>query len=360
MKKKKKVAIVGSVGLPANYGGFETMVYYLTAQKNAEIDFTVFCEKTPNQNKLDNFNGSKLKYLPFKANGTQSIIYDITAICFSWFKYDSILILGTPGCLILPFLSLFKKTKTIVNFGGLEWKREKWGKFGQWYLKTTEKVGIKYSSVVVADNQYFCEYIRDEYKIDSNLIEYGGDHVISSLKTDKFKQRYPFLDKPYDVSVSRAQEDNNLHMVLEAYKTTPNRNIVLVSNYDKFEYGRLLKKEFSKYPNIFMQDAVYNQQELDLIRSNASLYIHSHKYCGTAPSLVEAMNLSLGVVSFDMPTNRNTTEGKAYYFNSSSSLSQLLKKLTPAESLTLSQDMKEIATRRYTWVRISEKYATLF
>lgn len=358
--KKKKVAIVGSVGLPANYGGFETMVNYLTIEKNESIDFTVFCQKTSKDKQLKIYNGSKLKYLPFKANGAQSIIYDITAIILSWFKYDAILILGTPGCLILPFLRPFKKTTTIVNFGGLEWKRDKWGKFGKWYLKTTEKVAMKYASIVVADNQYFCEYIQKAYKIKGVLIEYGGDHVLNRPKHEKLIAKYPFLENQYDVSVSRAQEDNNLHLVLEAYTKTPNRNIVLVSNYDKFEYGKQLKEKFSNSPNIFLQDAVYDLNELDVIRSNASIYIHSHKFCGTAPSLVEAMNLGLGVISFNMPTNRVTTEEKAYYFTTSDELSELLGKISATDILSLASDMKEIALRRYTWKRISNRYAELF
>src|SRR3989339_1461609 len=130
-KKNKKVAIIGSAGLPANYGGFETLVNYLSLKKNPNIDYTVFCQKTPKKNRLNYFNGSRLKYLPFKANGIQSIIYDITSIIISWFTYDTLLILGTSGSIILPFLRIFKKTKTIVNFGGLEWKRDKWGKFGR-------------------------------------------------------------------------------------------------------------------------------------------------------------------------------------------------------------------------------------
>jgi len=133
MIKKKKVAIVGSVGLPANYGGFETMVYYLTKEQHSIVDFTVFCQAIHKDKRMKNFNGSKLIYIPLKANGVQSILYDIVSIILSWFKFDSILILGTGGTIILPFLKLFKNTKTIVNFGGLEWKRDKWGKFGQWF-----------------------------------------------------------------------------------------------------------------------------------------------------------------------------------------------------------------------------------
>lgn len=360
MKAKKKVAIVGSVGLPANYGGFETMVNHLTLQKNQEIDFTVFCQKTSSDKRLSSYNGSRLKYLPFKANGFQSIIYDIISITLSWFKYDTILILGTPGCLILPFLKIFKNTKTIVNFGGLEWKRDKWIKPIRWYLKLTEKSAIKNATVIVADNQYFCDYIEKNYEKKSILIEYGGDHALMPDKKSDLLSKYPFLKYNYDVSVSRAQPDNNLHIVIEAYIKTPSRNLVLISNFDKFQYGRDLKKKYSNFSNIILQDAVYNTDELNVIRGNADIYVHSHSFCGTAPSLVEAMNLSLPIIAFDVPTNFATTEGKALFFSDSADLTKILESITKLEEEKVAAHMKEIALRRYTWKRISNKYHSVF
>lgn len=355
--RKKKVAIIGTVGLPAVYGGFETMVNYLTSSNNGNFDFTVYCQRTPKKHRLKEFNGSRLKYLPFKANGAQSIIYDITSIIISWFKYDTLLILGTAGCLILPFLKIFRKTKTIVNFGGLEWKRAKWGSLILWYLKFTEKIAVKYATKIVADNQYFCDYIKKEYNKESVLIEYGGDHTCLMPVNSSLKLKYPFLELEYDVSVSRAQPDNNLHLLLEAYSKIPERNLVLISNYNKFEYGLELKRKYSNYPNLFLQDAIYDLRELDTVRSNAKLYIHSHSFCGTAPSLVEAMNLGLPIVAFDVPTNHFTTEEVAVYFKDENDLINIIKKRIKS---SVGKKMKEIALRRYTWEQISNKYSALF
>ncbi|HAZ03468.1 MAG: hypothetical protein A2W90_16565 [Bacteroidetes bacterium GWF2_42_66] len=359
MLKKKKVAIIGTVGLPANYGGFETMVKYLTEQKNKEFDFTVFCQKTPRNQQLKEYNGSKLKYLPFMANGWQSIIYDIVAMTISWFKYDTLVILGTPGCIILPFLRVLKKTKTIINFGGLEWGRDKWSYLGKKYLKFTERIALKNASIIVADNQFFYDYIKEEYGLFSELIEYGGDHVKSLPKTRDLIEKYPFLEDKYDLSVSRAQIDNNLHVVLEAYSRIPQRNLVLISNYNLFEYGRKLKDKYKNFPNIFMQDAVYEIAELDVIRSNAQVYIHSHSFCGTAPSLVEAMNLGLPIISFDTETNHYTTEGKAQYFKDEIRLTEILRQLNDEKIKMNSIAMIEIAKRRYTWGRISTLYSSV-
>jgi len=357
---KKKVAVIGTVGLPASYGGFETLVNYLTKEKSSNFEFTVYCEKTAKKDRLKVYNGSQLTYLPFKANGGQSIIYDIVSIITSWFKFDALLILGTPGCIILPLLKIIKNTKTIINFGGMEWKRNKWGQLVRFYLKLTEKIAIKNATYVVADNKYFLEYIKDNYYKESQLIEYGGDHVSKIEITNKLKRKYSFLNLKYDLSVSRAQPDNNLHIILETYSKLPERNLVLISNYAKSNYGRNLIKKYSNFPNIIMQTAIYDLYELDAIRRNAELYIHSHTFCGTAPSLVEAMNLELPVVAFDVPTNHYTTENKAIYFKNEKELSEIVKTLKNSDKKIIGQEMGEIAQRRYTWKRISDSYAELF
>jgi glycosyltransferase involved in cell wall biosynthesis len=357
--KKKKVAIIGTAGLPASYGGFETMTDFLTKFKRNEFQFYVFCGKTVKKNQLKEYNGAKLIYLPFNANGGQSILYDIVSITKSWFKYDALIILGTPGCIILPFLNLFKKTKTIVNFGGLEWKRDKWNFFIRKYLKFTEHIAIKNSSYVVADNQSFCNYINKEYFIGSELIEYGGDHVSHIKASIDLKEKYLFLKKSYFVSISRAQPDNNLHLLLEAFSKTPNKNLVLVSNWSKFDYGIKLKKQYSYFENIYIVDAIYDLSILDVIRSNAKAYIHSHTYCGTAPSLVEAMNLGLPIISYNVDTNLKTTENQAIYFSNQSDLIEILNKINDSEITDLGNKMKEIAKKRYTWKIISNKYSKL-
>ena len=173
---KKKVAVIGTNGLPAKYGGFETLTDYLVQYLSSDYQFYVYCSKNNSTNQPKEYHGAKLIALPLNANGFQSIAYDLISILHSLFYADILLILGTPGAIILPLLKLFSK-KVIVNFGGLEWKRDKWPKLVQRYLKFTEKLAVKYSDVVVADNQAFIDYILNEYKVKAILIEYGGDHV---------------------------------------------------------------------------------------------------------------------------------------------------------------------------------------
>lgn len=357
---KKKVAIIGIKGLPPAYGGFETLANYLTFFEGKNFSITVFCGKTPLQERLKEYNGAKLIYLPFNANGTQSIIYDILSIIISWFRFDSLLILGTPGVLIIPILRVFKKTRTIINFGGIEWKRDKWNWAGRLFLKITESVAVKFAACMIADNQYFVDYIKATYRRPSTLIEYGGNHTKKRPVTVQILIKYPFVANEYYLSISRAQPDNNLHLLLETFSFLPKKNLVLISNWDVYKYGRCLKMKYVDFPNIFMVDAIYDLKILDVIRSNCCVYIHSHLYCGTAPSLVEAMNLGLPIIAFDNETNRFTTENRALYFKDESSLQNIILKLNQYRLNEMGKEMNEISERRYSWERISKLYAVLF
>lgn len=357
------IAIIGTNGLPARYGGFETLTEYLTKELGESLSLVVYCPLTPRKSQLKSYNHSKLIYLPFKANGFQSIIYDCISLLHAVATCDKILILGTPGAIILPLLFPFKK-KFIVNFGGLEWKRDKWPWITRKYLKFTEYLAIHFCMHVVADNQVFVDYIRTEYNKISNLIEYGADHVYPEKIQSALTIKYPFLNDKYYLSVSRAQPDNNIHLLINAFSNEllHNDTLVVISNWNTSTYGKdLYSKNKSLYKNVILLDAIYDQHILDIIRSNTYLYIHSHSFCGTAPSLVEAMFLGVPVICFDAATNRATTEGRSFYFKDEEELTKTILSIKEGDTTSnLANTMHDIAKSRYTWKRISSLYKKLF
>ena len=151
--KPKKVAIIGTVGLPAIYGGFETLAEYMTAELKDHYDFTVYASSKAYTQKLDEYNDVKLQYLPLNANGIQSIPYDVLSMLHALRHADILLVLGVSGCIFLPFIKLISRKRIIVNIDGLEWKRDKWGVFSKAFLKFSEAVAVKVADVVVADNK---------------------------------------------------------------------------------------------------------------------------------------------------------------------------------------------------------------
>ena len=356
----KKIAIIGTVGLPAKYGGFETLTEHLTRQLSADFDITVYCSSAFYNEKLDTHNGAHLKYIRLNANGVQSIVYDIisvfNALCFA----DTLLILGVSGCTVLPFVRLFSKKKIIVNIDGLEWKRAKWGKAAKWFLKFSEKLAVKYADTIIADNKVIQEYVETTYGKKAALVAYGADHTHKEVLTKELLCTYPFLSKDYAFKVCRIEPENNVHLILEAFSEYSMLNIVLVGNWDHSVYGKQLKLKFNAFENIYLLDPIYKQGTLNQLRSNCHLYIHGHSAGGTNPSLVEAMYLKLPIIAYDINYNIETTDNKAWYFKSKIDLIQHLKSLNKNEISRMGIEMKNIANKRYTWEKISEKYAQEF
>ena len=358
---KKKVVLIGTNGIPANYGGMETLAEYLARDLSEDFDLYCYCSKTPKEKQIKEYNGTKLIYVPLKANGFQSILYDGWTILRSLRKFDVLVVLGCSCPPALPFKK-FTHTPIVLNaIGGREVEKIKgaqlFARFEIAMKRWMEGLQAKYADYVIIDNAANVNIFEKKHYVKALLAEYGGDHAIAEPITDEAVKKYPFLNGKYDVTVSRAQEDMNIHMVIDAYKQVPERTIVIVSNWQKTEYGQKLYAENAgKYNNIILLNAIYNQKELNTIRGNASLYLHTHSMCGTAPSLVEAMYLTLPVVCFKVPTNLETTEHKSVYFESVPELVEILKGLDEATLNRLKMDLNEIAVRRYNWSRISAIY----
>ena len=357
----KRVAIIGTNGLPAKYGGFETLTNHLVENFDKSThEIIVYCSKTNKNDRLESYKGAKLVYFPFKANGWQSIIYDFVTIIHALIKASDLIILGFSGAFAFPFNKIFKKN-IIFNIGGIEWKKVRGSKFTSKFeiglKKYMEKLCVKNSNTVIIDNLYFKDYIVKTYAITPILAEYGGDHAKRIDVTIEMLEKYSFLNSQFALSVSRAQEDMNIHLLIGAFKKVPKKRIVIISNWHISEYGQNLYDENAdKYDNIILLDAIYDSKELDTIRSHTSLYIHTHSLCGTAPSLVEAMSLNIPIISFDVPTNRFTTENKTLFFKDVFSLIQILKDLDNEKLLEIKSQMFEISKRRYVWKRVSKIY----
>lgn len=356
----KKVAIIGTVGIPAKYGGFETLVEYLTKNQGSNYDITVYCSSKSYDKQLEEHNGAKLKYVNLKANGAQSIPYDIISLFRAIKGSDVILILGVSGCLMLPVVKLISKNKILLNIDGLEWKRAKWGKFTKWFLKFSEKIGVKFADEIITDNKVITDYVKSEYGLDSHLIAYGADHVTKEAFDDTFLSKYPFAKEDYAFKVCRIEPENNIHIILDAFSMLPDKNIVCVGNWSNSEYGKKLRKKHEIHQNIFLLDPIYDQKILNQFRCNCSVYVHGHSAGGTNPSLVEAMYLELPIFTFGIQYNKETTANKAAYFNDVNELVLLLKEQEENTLKTIAKDVGSIAKEKYTWAYVSNEYGNLF
>lgn len=355
----KKVAVIGTVGLPAKYGGFETLVEYITKEINQDFDITVYCSAKSYSEKLETYNNCKLKYINLEANGIQSIVYDIRAV-FHALKYaDVYLILGVSGCIILPLIKLFSKKKIIVNIDGLEWKRQKWNGLAKRFLKFSEVCAVKYANIVIADNQVIKDYVASNYKKEAHLIAYGGDHCTSRTLSDQVLKEFPFLNSKYAFKVCRIEPENNIELILEGFSKINNLPLVIVGNWENSAFGKQMKSKYQDTKNVFLLEPIYDQNILNEIRSNCYVYIHGHMAGGTNPSLVEAMSLGLPILAFDVNYNRETTYNNALYFINAEHLTSQLNSSIDAILEKNALQMKTIADKDYRWSNIALKYKKL-
>lgn len=357
-----KVAIIGTVGVPANYGGFETLVEQLVRHnKSEDLQYAVYCSKKSYNDERWVYHGAKTEYIGLNANGIQSIPYDIISLVKAARNSDVILILGVSGCAFLPIFRLFSKKKLIINIDGLEHRRDKWNKWIRRFLKFSEKQAVKYGNVIITDNQGITDYVREEYSKKSELIAYGGDHVLTCVDdslSEKVLKDYGLKKDGYALAICRIEPENNVHTILEAFERAQ-KPLIFIGNWEKNEYGRNLTEQYRNSKYIKITPAVYDLNILNVIRSNCSIYMHGHSAGGTNPSLVEAMFFEKPIFAFDCIYNRESTENKATYFSSSEQLTKILNN----EDIDLKANanaMKEIAERRYKWETIACQYENLY
>lgn len=354
-----RIAILGTVGVPGNYGGFETLAQNLVAFHGSEgrrSALCVYCSAKAFPAKPETYGTARLRYIGLEANGPQSIPYDAISLFDAVRRGDNrLLLLGVSGALVLPLLRLVSRARIVTNIDGIEWKREKWKGLAKAILRASEWAAVRFSHRVIADNQAIADYVIASYGAPCEVIPYGGDHA---LDAEPDRAAVAGLPESYALALCRIEPENNVAMILEAFAglDTP---LVFVGNWDKSDYGRDLKARYKDHPTITIHDPVYEPSGLRAIRDGASIYVHGHSAGGTNPSLVEMMHFDIPVLAHGCAFNRHTTEEKSRYFMNSAELVDAVDTLTPPIAARIGADMGEIARRCYSWDQIGRAYFEL-
>jgi len=354
-----KLAIVGIQGLPNKYGGFETLASFLASYLSDEHEVTVYCSAKDMPLRTPEYNGVKLLYFSFSSHGMQGMIYDMLCLKHAVKNSEAVLFLGFGAGFLMPFLSKTSKQKIVLNFGGLDWQRNKWNTFSKAIIQLSEKLLVKNAGQIIADNPLIVKYISTTYNRSSALIAYGGDQATKEPITAASLIEYPFLKSAYAFAVCRIQPDNNIVLLIEAFKdvTIP---LVIVGNWNESAFGKTTLQTFKEQPNLFLLEAIYDLKSLNMLRSNCMVYIHGHSAGGTNPSLVEAMHLGLPIFAYASGYNEATTDGLAKYFSTATDLKNLVNTFDLNIENKAAVKMKEMATQKYTWQAVTEAYNNVF
>lgn len=351
------VAVIGIVGLPARYGGFETLADHLVRHLGASCRMLVYgSSRGVAEPRPPSYRGARLEYIDLHANGWQSIPYDMLAMWRAARRSRCLLVLGVSGCLLLPVLRRWAPAVSIVtNIDGLEWRRRKWGPVARWVLRTSEAFAVRYSDCVIADNEGIREHVRERYGAESVLVPYGGDEPAAAVP-ESLTPVARFAAGRYCVSVCRIEPENNIEEILKGFALAPDHCLVLVGNWQASEYGRGLRQTYGGHPNLQLHDPVYEPGALLRLRREARAYVHGHSAGGTNPSLVEAMGAGLPVLAFDVNYNRHTMGGEGRYWRSPQDLARLLHETSDADLACEGRRLKALADRHYTWRGVCDQY----
>ena len=321
-----KIAILGTRGIPNNYGGFEQCAEYLSiglVEKGHQV--TVYSPDF-HPYKEEFYQGIRItrKASPqsFFGNSASNFIYDYLCLKDAVKKdFDIILELG----LITSALSIIfcnHKNKVIVtNLDGLEWKRSKWNNIIQNITKTLEKYGVKHSDYLIADNVGIKKYIHDKYNRDSEFIPYGA--IAVAIPNPNCLKELGLVPDNYLLSIARLEPENNLETMFDGYIASEIKTPYFVVGNHLTEYGDFLKDKYRNTGIIFL-GGIFNKLHLDNFRYYSSFYLHGHSVGGTNPSLLEAMAANTFILAHDNQFNKSVINENAYYFNSPNSLATLL------------------------------------
>ena len=347
----KKVAIVGSHGLYASYGGWDQLVNNL-AEKKLKKDFEYLIFNSSQS--LKHFSppsGVLVKRIEMKSSGFTGLFFDFYSILLCFFKMDVILFLGVQGMPLVAFLSLFRKCVIVSNMGGIEWERPKFGFFAKLYLKFCFWLGLVYSKWIILDNDHYKIFVPKKYSHKALVIPYGGEIDFSLTINEEIYNKYNFLKDKYFLSISRSLKDNQIDEICKAFVGINNK-LVLISNFSKSDYGKEVFKKYKDVANIVLIDGLYNKSELDLVRRNCLAYIHTHTLCGTAPSLVEMIICRRPIISFDIPQNKFSLDGQGLFFNNFFDLTEIVTKVIDYERFIPDEKL----CKRYDWEGIVNQY----
>lgn len=379
----KHVFIIGSKGIPAKYGGFETFVEKLTEQqKSKEIKYHVSCLAKDN-NEFE-YNGARCFNINVPNIGpAKAVYYDIAAFkeCIRYIKDNNIenSIVYVLACRIGPFVGRYKKQlkklggTLFVNPDGHEWKRGKWNVAIRKYWKISEKLMVKRADLLVCDSKNIEKYIQSDYKQYNPIttfIAYGADMEKSKLGDNDSKlmnwyKEKEIKPKEYYLVVGRFVPENNYEtMITEFMKSNTKKDFVLITNVEQNKFYDQLKEktEFDKDSRIKFVGTVYDQELLKKIRENAYGYFHGHEVGGTNPSLLEALATTDLNLLLDVGFNREVGgDGAVYFSKEDGNLAKTINNiLTKGEISMLSKKAKERIKSEYTWSKIVSDYEELF
>jgi glycosyltransferase involved in cell wall biosynthesis len=310
------IAMLGTRGVPARYGGFETAVEEVGRRLAARgHTVRVYC-RSGNSNVGRTYRGMELVTLPaLRQRSLETLSHTgLSAFHLLTHRTDVALMFNAANAPWLPVLRA-ARVPVATHVDGLEWKRAKWGPTGRRYYRAAETASVRLSDALIADAQGISDYYSAEYGVPSTLISYGAP-ILTDVARDKLST-LGLEPLGFHLVVARFEPENHVDLVVEGYVASDAELPLVVVGSAPYadEYTARIRELAGADPRVRLVGGVWDQELLDQLYGNALTYLHGHSVGGTNPSLLRAIGAGTATIAFDVDFNREVLRADGEYFS---------------------------------------------
>ena len=352
-----KIAILGTRGIPNHYGGFEQVTEYLSSglcSRGHEV--TVYSSHN-HPYPHHEWKGVRIIhcYDPEYLLGTAGqFIYDLNCILDARRQnFDVILFMGYTSSSVWHFL--FPRDAVIIsNMDGLEWKRTKYSRPVQQFLKYAEKLAVRHSHFHIVDAVNICNYLDKKYGIHCNYIPYGAS--LRHREKKEILMRFGLLPKNYFLLMARMEPENNIDTILQGFQKSRSEKQFLVIGNIATPYGRTITRRYADDKRIIFAGSIFDQDLVHTLRKNAILYFHGHSVGGTNPSLLEAMASRSHIAAQDNCFNKDILQQDAHYFTTAADVKKLIEDPVDVRADKWKENNYRKIQEQFDWEKVIDQY----
>ncbi|HEV8609275.1 MAG TPA: glycosyltransferase [Thermoanaerobaculia bacterium] len=355
-----KIGILGTRGIPARYGGFETLAEELSARLAARgHDVTVYTRPRYAERGLTEWRGAKVRVLPtIPTKYLDTVAHGLlSGLDAAFERFDSVLVCNAINAAASFLPRLVGRTRVVLNVDGLERHRRKWSAVGQLAYEISEKLSTIVPDAVVSDARVIRDYYRNRYGFESHFIPYGGD--LPEPAGRETLERLGLERERYVLYVSRLEPENNADAVVRAYRDVPGQTPLVVVGDAPYAKDYIARVKALADPRVTFPGAIYGEGYRELL-SSAAVYVHATEVGGTHPALVEALGYGRPVVYNATPENEEVAGGAGLPFDvrQPETLTRLLTGILddPDSASVWKERARARATERYRWDDVADRY----
>jgi glycosyltransferase involved in cell wall biosynthesis len=358
-----RIAILGTRGIPANYGGFETFAEELSTRLvRRGHDVTVYCRSHHVDRRKKEHAGVRLVVLPtIRHKYLDTVVHTfLAALHAAARRFDAVLVCNAANSPFIPLLT-WTGIPTAINVDGLERKRKKWNRLGSLYYRLGEKCSVWFATEIVTDARVIEEYYLAEYGAPSTMITYGAE--VKRVADAEAIREFGIEPQRYILYLSRLEPENNAAMVIEAFRNVDtDLQLVIVGDAPyAHAYKKHLKALAADDPRIVFTGFVFGERR-KAIQQNAYAYVHATEVGGTHPALIEAMGYGNCVLTYATSENLEVADSSAISYEDPKDLTEKLQMVIKNPELVhqLGQRAQQHVAATYNWTDICERYERLF